>query len=763
MADIRIKDLPTTATQTASDDFIALDGTVNGTRKIDASAPSFKTSVTSPSVVAPATTNLTLAGGSTGASLVLGQGTSDSTALSANVALYLQKGNTNAVVFRNNAAGSHTEYMRLSGTGNLLIGGTTDITGSGGLKVYGTTAASSTASGALQVAGGVGITGAIYAGGNIVVTGGNKFALGTTEGNGFRTTDGYDAVWSAASLDLLRFLPGGGSGVGRTAAISHADGTSTGSVSVYGAGGASETLGAYINLFGVNRGGALAGGSAVLGAANQGASSNQQVILQTRATNRLVVASGGDINIPGTTSASSSIAGALTIGNGSPATNVAIGGGNVNAGGTGTFGGLISTTSTGFSAINASGSVEFLGSRSSTSGGVTVTYKTGATTNWFHGLRGLVDNNWYLFNNNLSTNTLIFNSATDAATFAGAVTIAGTAVTLSGVTPVIDMGSKTSANNPIIDFNSSGNSNDFDVRLAAKGGTSPSGTGTLTVHGTLAATASNVGAFIVGDSGTGTPTAATSVAIGSGKVNIGSTTAGSAGAGALVVSGGLATGAASYIGGNLTVTGTAGVTLSSANPSVAFDNTSYGGTDYSIYENASGTFAIYNGTDKFTLTAAGAATFAGAVTGLRFIASTSLIAGDFTSTNDVAIVAKSTTATYNPEIAAFLAPSQLTYGVGAYSNVYCGVAQSAYNSGSLMFAYTGAGSTSNAFGLGMHGQLPTILINGSKQTTFAGLIFPQQAVTASAPTYVKGAIYFDTTLNKLRVGGATGWETITSV
>ena len=82
MADIRIKDLPTTATQTASDDFIALDGTVNGTRKIDASAPSFKTSVTSPSVVAPATTNLTLAGGSTGASLVLGQG-----ATAANVTL----------------------------------------------------------------------------------------------------------------------------------------------------------------------------------------------------------------------------------------------------------------------------------------------------------------------------------------------------------------------------------------------------------------------------------------------------------------------------------------------------------------------------------------------------------------------------------------------------------------------------------------------------------------------------------------------------
>lgn len=44
--------------------------------------------------------------------------------------------------------------------------------------------------------------------------------------------------------------------------------------------------------------------------------------------------------------------------------------------------------------------------------------------------------------------------------------------------------------------------------------------------------------------------------------------------------------------------------------------------------------------------------------------------------------------------------------------------------------------------------------------TMTGLFYPQQL--SSAPTYVKGAIYFDTTLNKLRVGGATTWETISS-
>jgi hypothetical protein len=52
---------------------------------------------------------------------------------------------------------------------------------------------------------------------------------------------------------------------------------------------------------------------------------------------------------------------------------------------------------------------------------------------------------------------------------------------------------------------------------------------------------------------------------------------------------------------------------------------------------------------------------------------------------------------------------------------------------------------------------------GAASLNVSGLIYPQQATTAAAPAYVKGAIYFDTTLNKLCVGGATAWETITSV
>jgi hypothetical protein len=55
-----------------------------------------------------------------------------------------------------------------------------------------------------------------------------------------------------------------------------------------------------------------------------------------------------------------------------------------------------------------------------------------------------------------------------------------------------------------------------------------------------------------------------------------------------------------------------------------------------------------------------------------------------------------------------------------------------------------------------------IAIDASGNAVVAGTITPVQATTAGAPAYVKGAIYFDTTLNKLRVGGATAWETITS-
>jgi hypothetical protein len=59
--------------------------------------------------------------------------------------------------------------------------------------------------------------------------------------------------------------------------------------------------------------------------------------------------------------------------------------------------------------------------------------------------------------------------------------------------------------------------------------------------------------------------------------------------------------------------------------------------------------------------------------------------------------------------------------------------------------------------------ITALVITGTGAGYFAGTISPQSATTASAPAYVKGAMYFDTTLNKLRIGGASAWETVTSV
>ena len=172
MADIRIKDLPTTATQTSSDDFIALDGTTNGTRKLSAYNPSFGGAITGVSLTAPTTTNLTLAGGSTGASLVLGQGANASatiattgsggTSLGTGATQPLKVGRNSDVIgytsisFNNSLStngllgfsawngadtklyiqhqGSGIEFRNagatvafLNGNGNLLIGTTTDV------------------------------------------------------------------------------------------------------------------------------------------------------------------------------------------------------------------------------------------------------------------------------------------------------------------------------------------------------------------------------------------------------------------------------------------------------------------------------------------------------------------------------------------------------------------------------------------------------------------------------------------------------------
>jgi hypothetical protein len=273
------------------------------------------------------------------------------------------------------------------------------------------------------------------------------------------------------------------------------------------------------------------------------------------AGNNLTLTSGlvgtNKVNFPDTLTASSSTAGAVTIGNGTAATNVAIGGGNINAGGyivqspaaaasvanylltngsnnssttnlnpgvlvfsngnsiygmdlghngtafrtrvfaptnvalsvynqSGTFtqsqfvdalvasstGVTISSSTAGSSGAGAlvvtgglsAGGASFFGgsetyfqgstgntnlifTRAGTSNGATIQYKTGATLKWYHGLRGLVNDNFYVHNQSTDVSVLVLDVATNAATFAGAVT----APSVTAATTLADQGGTIAA------------------------------------------------------------------------------------------------------------------------------------------------------------------------------------------------------------------------------------------------------------------------------------------------------------------------------
>lgn len=94
--------------------------------------------------------------------------------------------------------------------------------------------------------------------------------------------------------------------------------------------------------------------------------------------------------------------------------------------------------------------------------------------------------------------------------------------------------------------------------------------------------------------------------------------------------------------------------------------------------------------------------------------------------------------------------------VGTLPTTYNGWTVNWHNGG-------GAGVSSNTMELGVFGSSKLMTIDGLGNVIVPGVFFPVQAATAGAPSYVKGGMYFDTTLNKLRIGGATAWETVTSV
>jgi hypothetical protein len=167
MADIRIKDLTTTASSTASDDFIAVDGTTNGTRKLSAFSPTFGG-------------NATVTGTLTVNNPVVAQGTAitgyqflakdtGGTAVGAAYALQTSGGTDKWRWGLRGSAGSLTDSLIFSS----LSGSWADVltlSNAGVVSISSTAASTSTSSGALVVSGGVGVGGSVVLGANLVST-----------------------------------------------------------------------------------------------------------------------------------------------------------------------------------------------------------------------------------------------------------------------------------------------------------------------------------------------------------------------------------------------------------------------------------------------------------------------------------------------------------------------------------------------------------------------------------------------------------------
>jgi hypothetical protein len=204
-------------------------------QRLDPGATPTFAGLIAPTLTSPASTNLTLAGGSSGASLVLGQGADGAvtispagtgdinlTAAGSGSFVYVNAGNpilfinetdqasdarlwgmqSEGGLFRlrafNDALSSAVDTFAATRTGNLLIGTTseTGLTGAGGLKINSTTAGSAGA-GALVVTGGLSagnngnasyFGGAVTVNGTITSTAGNNAGLflSTTATTGYQ-------------------------------------------------------------------------------------------------------------------------------------------------------------------------------------------------------------------------------------------------------------------------------------------------------------------------------------------------------------------------------------------------------------------------------------------------------------------------------------------------------------------------------------------------------------------------------------------------
>ena len=155
MADIRIKDITTTASASLTGDFLPIDGST-GTRKLSAFSPTFGGNAT-------VTGTLTVNGVATaGSYLTSAAGLTFPGALSAN-GYYLYSGSANGLTMYGYGSTYDVYIGNRAGTRALSVAANSTV-----VSIPDTTASTTTSSGALVVSGGVGVAKEMYIGGGLL-------------------------------------------------------------------------------------------------------------------------------------------------------------------------------------------------------------------------------------------------------------------------------------------------------------------------------------------------------------------------------------------------------------------------------------------------------------------------------------------------------------------------------------------------------------------------------------------------------------------
>ena len=377
-----------------------------------------------------------------------------------------------------------------AGTNGTASGGTIAFTAPTTVSLLSTSVSSSAVTGALQVAGGIGVGAASYFAGWVTAAGGL-----TVTGNSFLNTQAFNGasprnfgpkVWT----DNLFGMELGNNGTLWTTRILTRDSDGGIELGKYPSGSATNVnqFTPWMTL--INNGNVGIGTTSPSGFSGakvldvfQSTSDHAQIIVEgNNGSNFVQITSGtgsgssggsiitnndlrfaiatskdvtgysekmriasatGNVSIASTTASSSAVTGALQVA------------GGIGVAGASYFGG----TETYFQ--GSTGNTNLISTRAGTSNGATFQYKTGAYLKWYHGLRGLVNDNFYIHNQSTDVSVLVLDVATNAATFVGAVTIGGdlivngTTTTVNSTTvtvddPIITLGGDTT---PTVDDN----------------------------------------------------------------------------------------------------------------------------------------------------------------------------------------------------------------------------------------------------------------------------------------------------------------------